>query len=142
MLERGIAVRQGIGFLRKELPTILATRTDALSPRMLRVFQTSASRCGMSVSPPVADLVRLTADIDPATQRIPSRHKPSPMHPARPLLEGEPRRLEPSFGLVDNLDVTERWTGDRDSDVPKPSARRALAHEPDLAIGRPSLCTL
>jgi hypothetical protein len=32
MLERGIAVRQGIGFLRAELPTILATRTDALSP--------------------------------------------------------------------------------------------------------------
>ena len=32
MLERGIAVRQGIGFLRTELPTILATRTDALSP--------------------------------------------------------------------------------------------------------------
>ncbi|MEH2474534.1 transposase [Nitrobacteraceae bacterium AZCC 2161] len=28
MLERGIAVRQGIGFLRTELPTILATRTD------------------------------------------------------------------------------------------------------------------
>ena len=26
MLERGIAVRQGIGFLRMELPTILATR--------------------------------------------------------------------------------------------------------------------
>src|SRR5471032_2315578 len=37
MLERGIAVRQDIGFLRTELPTILATRTDALSPRMLRV---------------------------------------------------------------------------------------------------------
>jgi transposase len=34
MLERGIAVRQGIGFLRMELPTILATRTDALSPRI------------------------------------------------------------------------------------------------------------
>jgi transposase len=32
MLERGIAVRQGIGFLRTELPTILATRSDALSP--------------------------------------------------------------------------------------------------------------
>jgi hypothetical protein len=38
MLERGIAVRQGIGFLRTELPTILATRTHALSPRMLRVI--------------------------------------------------------------------------------------------------------
>src|SRR6266403_1955686 len=39
MLERGIAVRQGTGFLRTELPTILATRTDALSPRMLRVIE-------------------------------------------------------------------------------------------------------
>jgi hypothetical protein len=34
LLERGIAVRQGIGFLRTELPTILATRTDALVPRL------------------------------------------------------------------------------------------------------------
>ena len=39
MLERGIAVRQGIGFLRTELPTILATRADALSPRVLRVIE-------------------------------------------------------------------------------------------------------
>ena len=39
MLERGIAVRQGIGFLRAELPTILATRSDVLSPRMLRVIE-------------------------------------------------------------------------------------------------------
>src|SRR6201982_2963869 len=43
MLERGIAVRQGIGFLRTELPTILATRTDALSPRMLRVIEELAA---------------------------------------------------------------------------------------------------
>jgi len=33
-LERGIAVRQGLGHLRTELPRILATRTDVLSPRM------------------------------------------------------------------------------------------------------------
>ena len=39
MLERGIAVRQGLRFLRTELPGILATRTDALSPRMLRVIE-------------------------------------------------------------------------------------------------------
>src|SRR5437588_9228088 len=31
MLERGIAVRQGLRFLRAELPTVLATRADALS---------------------------------------------------------------------------------------------------------------
>jgi transposase len=39
MLERGIAVRQGLRFLRAELPIILASRTDVLSPRMLRVIE-------------------------------------------------------------------------------------------------------
>jgi transposase len=38
LLERGIAVRQGLRFLRAELPGVLATRTDVLSPRMLRVI--------------------------------------------------------------------------------------------------------
>src|SRR4030095_2333240 len=35
LLERGIAVRQGIGFLRTELPSILATPSDIVSPRMV-----------------------------------------------------------------------------------------------------------
>ena len=39
LLERGIAVRQGLRFLRAELPGILATRTDVLSPRMLRIIE-------------------------------------------------------------------------------------------------------
>src|SRR5215472_16744190 len=39
LLERGIAVRQGLRFLRAELPIILATRCDVLSPRMLRVIE-------------------------------------------------------------------------------------------------------
>jgi len=34
LLERGIAVRQGLRFLQAELPAILATCSDALSPRM------------------------------------------------------------------------------------------------------------
>ena len=38
LLERGIAVRQGLRFLRAELPGILAKRSDVLSPRMLRVI--------------------------------------------------------------------------------------------------------
>src|SRR4030095_5880533 len=38
-LERGIAVRQGLRFLRAELPAILAKRSDVLSPRMLRVIE-------------------------------------------------------------------------------------------------------
>ena len=39
LLERGIAVRQGLRFLRAELPSILATREDVLSPFMLRLIQ-------------------------------------------------------------------------------------------------------
>ena len=39
LLERGIAVRQGLHLLRAELPSILGTRTDVLSPRMLRVIE-------------------------------------------------------------------------------------------------------
>ena len=39
MLERGIGVRQGIRFLRAELPIILASRTEVLSPRMRRVIE-------------------------------------------------------------------------------------------------------
>ena len=34
LLERGIAVRQGLRFQRAELPGILAKRSDVLSPRM------------------------------------------------------------------------------------------------------------
>ena len=39
LLERGVAVRQGLRFLRTELPRILAGPCDALSPRMLRVIE-------------------------------------------------------------------------------------------------------
>src|SRR5213595_2016889 len=38
LLERGVAVRQGLRFLRTELPTILATPPEVLSPRMVRVI--------------------------------------------------------------------------------------------------------
>ena len=39
LLERGIAVRQGLRFLRAELPRILATPRDVLSPRMVHVIE-------------------------------------------------------------------------------------------------------
>lgn len=39
LLERGIAVRQGLRFLHDELPKILATREDVLSPHMIRLIQ-------------------------------------------------------------------------------------------------------
>ena len=39
LLERGIPVRQGLRFLRHQLPDLLATRTDVLSPRMVRIVE-------------------------------------------------------------------------------------------------------
>jgi transposase len=39
LLERGIAVRQGIRFLRADLPRILAMPPEVLSPRMVRVIE-------------------------------------------------------------------------------------------------------
>src|SRR5438477_9437943 len=43
LLERGIAVHQGQRFLRAELPRILATPPNVLSPRMVRVIENLAS---------------------------------------------------------------------------------------------------
>ena len=39
LLERGVAVRQGLQFLRADLPRILATPPDVLSPRMVRIIE-------------------------------------------------------------------------------------------------------
>jgi transposase len=39
LLERGVVVRQGLRFLRAELPRILATPSDVLSPRMVGVIE-------------------------------------------------------------------------------------------------------
>jgi transposase len=43
MLERAIAVRQGLRFLRTELPLILGTRSDVLSPRMVHMIEDLAA---------------------------------------------------------------------------------------------------
>src|SRR5512136_1615583 len=43
LLERGIAVRQGQRFLRGELPRILATPPEVLSPRMVHLIEGLAS---------------------------------------------------------------------------------------------------
>ena len=39
LLEHGITVRQGHRFLRQQLPQIMATRADVLSPRMIRIIE-------------------------------------------------------------------------------------------------------
>jgi len=43
LLERGVAVRQGLRFLRAELPRILATPPEVLSPRMVHVIEDLAA---------------------------------------------------------------------------------------------------
>jgi transposase len=72
LLERGIAVRQGLRFLRTDLPHILATRNDSLSPRMLRVIEDLAGdwhRLDERVESLSAEINALAAQ-DAACQRL------------------------------------------------------------------------
>jgi hypothetical protein len=67
-------VRQGIGFLRTELPTILATRTDALSPRMLRVIEELAGDWRSSI---------VGASTAPTSMALMCRWRSRPQHQQR-----------------------------------------------------------
>jgi len=58
LLERGVAVRQGLRFLRAELPRILATPCDASSARMLRVIEDLAGD-GLRLTQTAPILLRL-----------------------------------------------------------------------------------
>jgi len=72
LLERGVAVRQGLRFLRAGLPQILATRTDVLSPRMVHVIEARAGdwrRLDERIEGLSADIETLVQH-DPACQRL------------------------------------------------------------------------
>ena len=72
LLERGVAVRKGLGFLRKELPAILATRVDVLSPRMMRVIEDLAGdwrRLDERIESLSTDITTLVEQ-DPACERL------------------------------------------------------------------------
>jgi transposase len=71
-LERGIAVRQGLRFLRTELPGILAKRSDVLSPRMTRIIEDLAGdwrRLDERIEGLSADITSLV-EKDPACERL------------------------------------------------------------------------
>ena len=72
LLERGIAVRQGLRFLRTELPGILAKRSDVLSPRVMRIIEDLAGdwrRLGERIEGLSADITSLV-EKDPACERL------------------------------------------------------------------------
>ena len=72
LLERGVAVRQGLRFLRAELPSILATRSDVLSPRMMHVIEDLAGdwhRLDERIEGLSTEIAAL-ADQDPACERL------------------------------------------------------------------------
>jgi transposase len=83
LLERGVAVRKGLHFLRAELPTILAKRGDVLSPRMLRIVEDLAGDWRRlderieGVSSEIAALVdhtiQMSGPADPASDFDPAR---------------------------------------------------------------------
>src|SRR5262252_286983 len=72
LLERGVAVRQGLRFLRLELPNILAKRTDVLSPRMMRIIEDLAGdwhRLDERIEG-VTSEIEVLASQDPACERL------------------------------------------------------------------------
>ena len=72
LLERGVVVRQGLRFLRLELPGILATRSDGLSSRMMHAIEDLAGdwrRLDERIEGLSTDIKRL-ADQDPACERL------------------------------------------------------------------------
>jgi transposase len=72
LLERAVAVLQGLRFLRTELPNILATRSDVLSPRMMHVIEELAGdwhRLDERIERVSTDIKAL-ADQDPACERL------------------------------------------------------------------------
>lgn len=70
LLERGIAVRQGLRFLRAELPTILVTRNDVVSPRITHVNEGPAP-CSQRAATLPPGLVGAETDLD----RRPYHHR-------------------------------------------------------------------
>jgi len=72
LLERGVAVRQGRRFLQAELPRILATRTDVLSPRMLRIIEDLAGdwHCLDERIEGLSDEIEALAHQDTACERL------------------------------------------------------------------------
>ena len=72
LLERGVAVRQGLRFLRTELPGILAKRSDVLSPRMMRIIEDLAvdwRRLDERIEGVSTDITRVVEQ-DPACERL------------------------------------------------------------------------
>jgi transposase len=72
LLERGVAVRQGLRFLRLELPDILAKRSDVLSPHMVRIIEDLAGdwhRLDERIEGVTSDIGALAAQ-DPACERL------------------------------------------------------------------------
>jgi transposase len=72
LLERGIAVRQGLRFLRTELPGILAKRSNVLSPRMMSIIEELASdwrRLDERIEGLSADITSLV-EKNPACERL------------------------------------------------------------------------
>jgi transposase len=72
LLDRGVAVRKGPRFLRTELPRILSTRCDVLSPRMVHVIEELAGdwhRLDERIKS-VSSEIEALADQDPSCERL------------------------------------------------------------------------
>src|SRR5438874_3282297 len=111
LLERGVAVRQGLRFLRAELPRTLATPPEVLSPRMVRVISDLAE-----------DWRRLDERIDQLSNEI---------HFAKPCrLSLQQKSTEKGYCMVETKNVKNPKTAARQTAKASDSVREYFSpHE-------------
>jgi transposase len=110
LLERGIAVRQGLRFLRVELPRLLATPPDVLSPRMVGVIEGLAE-----------DWRRLDQRIEHLSGEITALPRCSAMEPYPACCGPTTRALQPSRWTANTFGPI-RWTSWAGTSICKASA--------------------
>ena len=95
LLERGIAVRQGLRFLRVELPRLLATPPDVPSPRMVGVIEGLAEdwrRLDQRIEHLSGEITALAHAPPPARVQVSERVAGNPAIPSGTGWPSEPGR--------------------------------------------------
>jgi transposase len=84
LLERGIAVRLGLRFLRAELPIVLSARAGVADHRPKGVVkQCGETLMAAEMAHAFEELMRLCAHRDEYSQRVPRRRSLTPLHGAQ-----------------------------------------------------------
>ena len=136
LLDRGVAVRKGPRFLRTELPRILATHCDVLSPRMVHVIEELAGdwhRLDERIKS-VSSEIEALADQDPSCERLMTVPGIGPSSRAR-------RWLRSAMARHSRRGVTSALGSDWCPDRSRPETVQSSARYRSRAIGTCASCS-